>query len=823
MAIAGGRMRRWAWRDGERAPSARADAARPSARALDATPLPSTAGARALRPLTVLALVGALLPLGPAAASHAAPLDAPLAQPLAAAPATQTPSEAPSAGSSPSLPTAQDSVTSVPSAAGEQAAATGDVIVRFTSGSAAATSSAARDRALDAAARAASVAGPTSTGSDAGGHLELDADRVLGTGATLVTGADPAEAADVARALQARADVAYAEPDVRLRPSLAPDDPLYADYQWDLSSPTVGIGVERAWATTQGAGVTVAVVDSGIVAHPDLAGRVLPGYDFISDARTARDGDGRDADPSDRGDWTTDGDCGGDERGAASTWHGTHIAGTIAAVAGNRIGIAGIAPRASILPVRAIGRCGGKLSDIADGLTWASGGAVRGAPKNTRPARVVNVSLGGVMACPTTLQSAIDGARSRGAVVVTAAGNSGIDAAREAPGNCSGVINVAATTGSGGRATYSNNGSAVTLSAPGGQGARDGILSTIDRGPQGPQGPDYGFMVGTSMAAPHVSAVAALMLSADPTLTPAQVRSLLVATARPFPQSCAGCGAGLLDAGAAVARVRAAVAARTAKTGSTTTGSTTTGTTTTGTTTDGTTTDGPGGTTAVTPTALAAPVPATRPLPARITTDPTPAAEPAWSAPRHAPTTVRYAVQSRPITVVSGRRSYGAWTTVTAATAATTIRLLGAPGSVHQFRVRAFAPGATTSPWSAPATVAIPADVTSRSATWRGAWVTTAQSGALGGSVLRTRARGASATLPTTYTSGVAIVAPVGPDGGTFDVYVDGRRAQRVTTTARRAATATTVAVVRVPYGRHSVRLVRVSGTVALDGIAHLR
>lgn len=426
--------------------------------------------------------------------------------------------------------------------------ATGGVIVRFKPGTAPAISTAARARALDAAAP---------------GDVELQADRTLATGATLVTGATPDQAAEVAADLRDRDDVAYAEPDIRLTVS-ATD--RYLATQWDLRASPVGVGAQGVWESTQGAGVVVAVVDSGIVAHPDLAGQVLPGYDFISDARTARDGGGRDPDPSDVGDWQAANECSGDPAALPSSWHGTHVAGTIAALADNGIGIAGVAPKASIVPVRVIGRCGGSLSDIADGLTWASGGKVAGVPTNRNPARVVNLSVGGRTSCPKTLQAAITAAVGRGALVVTAAGNDGLNARGDTPGNCVGVLNVAATTGAGARAPYSNYGSVVGIAAPGGAASADGILSTIDRGRRGPVGPSYGLMVGTSMAAPHVSGVAALVLGAEPTLTSLRLRQVLVSSAKPFPKECNGCGSGIVDAPGALAALLETPPAKTSAT-----------------------------------------------------------------------------------------------------------------------------------------------------------------------------------------------------------------------------------------------------------------
>ncbi|GAB95526.1 subtilisin family serine protease [Kineosphaera limosa] len=668
---------------------------------------------------------------------------------------------------------------------------TGRVIVRFKDGSAAAVSTAARDRALDAV--------------GAGTDVDLEAERRLGTGATLVAGADPAQAQEVADRLQARPDVAYAEPDVRLTiartATPAPNDPLW-HYQWNLAATDVGIDAPAAWPRTRGAGVTVAVVDTGIVRHPDLSGQVLPGYDFISDPRTARDGNGRDNDPTDLGDWLVNNDCGGTEKAADSTWHGTHVAGAIAALSGNGAGIAGVAPRAKILPVRAIGRCGGSLADIADGITWATGGTVQQVPKNANVARVVNLSLGGPMACPATLQAAIDGALARRAVVVTAAGNSGIPAERESPGNCRGVINVAATTGSGARANYSNYGRAITLAAPGGQTDRDGILSTIDGGRRGSSGPEYGFMVGTSMAAPHVSGVAALLLSASPGLTPAQVSSVLTSSARPFTAACNGCGAGIVDAGRAVAAVLGSPAKANRDATAATGGQQTVAT-------------------GVARTSTHAPVVDQTLIPNTVHT--TPRARLAWEPFAGASGDVRYTVQWRPITLDGATRRYGAWSPVATDTTARSMWAGGMAGGVYQYRVRGTDSAGVTSAWSQAATVTIPADLTARVGRWRGSWSTVRDASAVSGTLMRTSERGAGVTLPSTYAAGVAVVAGTGPGGGVFDIVVNGKRVQRVDTKAARTSAARNVATVRLPYGRADVQLVRVSGTISLDAIAYLR
>ena len=201
---------------------------------------------------------------------------------------------------------------------------------------------------------------------------------------------------------------------------------------------------------------------------PTLLANWLPGYDFIHDTFVSRDGDGRDPDPLDEGDWNpVIGDCYPGSPASYSSWHGTHVGGTIAAVSDNGIGVAGVAFGASIQPVRVLGRCGGWLSDIADGIVWASGGTVTGVPANPTPARVINMSLGGYGTCGATYQAAIDAAVANGAVVVVAAGNSGIDVASSRPANCDSVITVAASDRGGSLAWYSNYGSLVEVTAPG--------------------------------------------------------------------------------------------------------------------------------------------------------------------------------------------------------------------------------------------------------------------------------------------------------------------------------------------------------------------
>lgn len=361
------------------------------------------------------------------------------------------------------------------------------------------------------------------------------------------------DVARVAAELAARDPlVEYAEPDRIMTAMFTPNDPLYAN-QWDFFDATAGLRLPAAWDKSTGAGINVAVIDTGYRPHADLSGQILTGYDFIANTTMAADGNGRDVDASDPGDYTSAGSCGSGvpAQDVPSSWHGTHVAGTIAAKTNNGVGVAGVAFGAKIVPARVLGKCGGYTSDIADAVIWASGGLVSGVPANANKARVLNLSLGGSGACDTTTQNAINSARSRGAVVVVAAGNSNVNASNATPANCQGVIAVAATGKSGGKASYSNYGAVVDVAAPGGDSGA-GILSTLNSGTTTPASDNYAYYMGTSMATPHVAGVAALMLSKNPNLTPDDVEARLKSTARPFPASCSGCGAGIVDAAAAV-------------------------------------------------------------------------------------------------------------------------------------------------------------------------------------------------------------------------------------------------------------------------------
>src|SRR5688572_17850652 len=351
-------------------------------------------------------------------------------------------------------------------------------------------------------------------------------------------------------------NVEYAEPDRMMRKALTPNDTRYNE-QWHYFEPNGGINAPSAWDKATGSGVVVAVVDTGYRPHADLNANILPGYDFISDTFVSNDGNGRDNDARDPGDWLDPSECGPGEPDTfeSSSWHGTHVAGTIAAVSNNGSGVAGVAFNAKVVPARVLGKCGGYTSDIADAIVWTSGGTVSGVPANANPAKVINISLGGEGGCDNTTQNAINSARTRGASVIVAAGNSNANAGNFSPANCSGVVTVASVNRSGGRSYFSNFGATVEVAAPGGDvrvSSTNGILSTLNAGTTNPGSDNYAVYQGTSMSTPHVVGVVALMLQVKPTLTPDQVTSILQSTARAFPATCSQCGSGIVNANAAV-------------------------------------------------------------------------------------------------------------------------------------------------------------------------------------------------------------------------------------------------------------------------------
>jgi len=402
--------------------------------------------------------------------------------------------------------------------------------------------------------------------------------------------------------------VEYAYVDARERLMAVPNDPLFPQ-QVHLQAPGVAplaasVNAPGAWDITTGTGAAViAIVDGGVrFDHPDLSGRLLAGYDFVGPDctvgatgctaanayTTANDGDGRDADASDPGDWVTASDIASNPilancTAENSSWHGTHIAGILGAAGNNALGVTGLNWRATLLPVRVAGRCGGYTSDVVDGMRWAAGLAVPNVPANPRPAKIVNVSLGSAGSCASSAynQAVVD-ILATGAILVAAAGNE--DSGVIHPANCSGVISVGAVRGDGMRTIYSNSGANLTIMALGGDfttATNDRIASTNNSGRTTPDPYSsagyYAAGAGTSFSTPIVSGVISLMLSANPNLTASQVTDVLRTTARAFttvagfgtcvpggsgnvnnntPCNCttAACGAGYVDANAAVTR-----------------------------------------------------------------------------------------------------------------------------------------------------------------------------------------------------------------------------------------------------------------------------
>lgn len=439
---------------------------------------------------------------------------------------------------------------------------------------------------------------------------------------TLPRSLSASQVTDVLAQLRLDPAVAAVEPDYPVQHhSATPNDPGYSDRQYDSVQPVgqwylkansgevkSAINARGAWAYSQGdTSVVIAVLDTGVrFDHPDLrpstsGGRLLPGYDFVSADSDggfvrANDGDGWDADPSDPGDWVDDAmlanypvtlaGC----SASNSSWHGTRTSALIGSLSQNGLGIAGVDWRARLLPVRVLGRCGGYTSDIVAGMRWAGGLPLTGVPDNPSPAKVINLSLGHTGPCTFTEQATIDELTAKGVVVVASAGNS--QGPVGSPGNCRGVIAVGGLRHAGTKVGFSSFGPEVAISAPAGNcinvGAQQPCLYSIDTatnaGTTVPAVNTYTTQlksnVGTSFAAPLVSGVAGLLLALNASLTPAQVRTAIQASATPFVvdpnlQNCPGlavgdtntgqcnctttqCGAGMLNAQAAVQRVNPA-------------------------------------------------------------------------------------------------------------------------------------------------------------------------------------------------------------------------------------------------------------------------
>lgn len=426
-----------------------------------------------------------------------------------------------------------------------------------------------------------------------------------------------ADALAAAKAMEQEPGIEAATPDMlrhvfSTKPPVSTNDTYFTSLQhlWDrrASSPSLpqnfapggfSTRAPNVWrASTGSSKVVVAVLDTGITNHKDFNQRRLTGggYDFVSAGPwfvanyQTRDGDEWDPNPADPGDWQVQGDCGYDHPAYDSSWHGSHVAGIIAAQANNKMGVAGVAPDVRFAPVRVVGHCGAVDSDILAAITWSTGGHVDGVPNNPQAnwAKVVNLSLGyddyeeGYLKGDTSYVDSVCAmyapvvadARERGAVVVAAAGNSAMPIRYSIPGACSGVFTVGATSARGYAAEYSNystfsDGGILDISAPGGdvyyEGPSDAILSTVNTGAEDPVGPTYRRMAGTSMSAPMVSGAAALLYSLGMT-TAAQVEKGLIGAIQPFavldsdwgqlncaPGSTFYCGVGILN----LARVQA--------------------------------------------------------------------------------------------------------------------------------------------------------------------------------------------------------------------------------------------------------------------------
>lgn len=360
--------------------------------------------------------------------------------------------------------------------------------------------------------------------------------------------------------LNADPAVEFAAPDLRRQAHALPNDALVSSQWYLLDSEISALRAESAWNTTTGsAGTVVAVLDTGIrYDHPDLfvassGGKLLPGYDFVSGESSssflaANDGDGRDSDASDPGDWVSSSDVSNavfdDCKLGDSSWHGTRVAGVIAARSGNAVGIAGVAWNAWILPVRVLGKCGGKDSDIMAAMRWAGGLEVPGIPPNPYPAKIINLSLGGSSTCTSAYQSIASELAARGVLIVASAGNEG--GLVSAPANCSGVLGVTGVRHVGTKVGFSNLGPAVDIAAPGGNcvNVNGGpclfsIVTTTNQGTTGPGASAYTdafkFNVGTSFSAPLVAGTAALMHAVNAHLGPEELTARIRQGANSFP------------------------------------------------------------------------------------------------------------------------------------------------------------------------------------------------------------------------------------------------------------------------------------------------
>jgi serine protease len=399
--------------------------------------------------------------------------------------------------------------------------------------------------------------------------VELEVSKEISTDTRLVEFNEPVNlttAQEIADSLEASSAVEFAELDFAFNTAseelsnVVPNDSLYASKQWSLWG-NFGIGIANgptglalAYQNSTGLGSVVAVIDTGFTSHPDLAGQFVSGYDFVSNnemlsgireengTAVPYDGDyidantygpiGWDDNPQDPGDWNST---------RSSSWHGTHVAGLIAALTNNGIGIAGIAPDAKIQPIRAFSWRGGLLSDVIASITWASGGTVENVPVNQTPAKVINLSFSVEAPCTPSLQQSIDDAVARGSVVVAAAGNNNQNAANFAPGNCNNVITVGAIASNGDRSNYSNFGEVIDISAPGGELDGQAIYSTSNDGNTTPTSAAYSVKQGTSIATAYVSAALAKLAQTYPTENAVALRAKVLSKESVKPFSAGKC------------------------------------------------------------------------------------------------------------------------------------------------------------------------------------------------------------------------------------------------------------------------------------------
>jgi len=383
-------------------------------------------------------------------------------------------------------------------------------------------------------------------------NLALRQSRRITTGLHLmqVTAQGESAAAVMAR-LRADPAVESVDLDQRRFAHAMPNDPLFADQWYEQNNQPSAIDAITAWDTTTGrTDIVIADLDTGVrFDHPDLGAKLLAGYDFITDPTVANDGDGRDPDASDPGDWVSSADVATTEFKSCtvsnSSWHGTRTAGILGAIANNSTGIAGISWGAQILPVRVLGKCGGTDSDILDGMRWAAGLHVDGVPDNTHPAQIINMSLGGTGACTSAEQIVINEVLAVGVLVVVSAGNEGGPV--DSPANCVGVAGIAGLRNVGTKVGFSSLGPEISLAAPAGNCVNTTgacvypIDTTSNAGTTTPTINGYTDQLnpslGTSFSAPIVSGIAALMVSVNSNLTAPQLIARLKEGAVTFPVS----------------------------------------------------------------------------------------------------------------------------------------------------------------------------------------------------------------------------------------------------------------------------------------------